>query len=45
MNPTLTIIANALRVADHLIDRMGAKDEIAPPRLFDHTEPREPVPA
>jgi choline dehydrogenase-like flavoprotein len=23
VNPTLTIIANALRVADHLIQRMG----------------------
>ncbi len=23
VNPTLTIIANALRVADHLIDRLG----------------------
>ena len=45
VNPTLTIIANALRVADHLIERMGARNEIAPPRLFDHTEPREPVPA
>ena len=24
MNPTLTIIANALRVADHLADRLGS---------------------
>jgi choline dehydrogenase-like flavoprotein len=45
VNPTLTIIANALRVADHLVKRMGARDEIPPPRLYDHTEPREPVPA
>ena len=45
VNPTLTIIANALRVADHLVARMGARDAIAPPRLFDHTEPREPLPA
>ena len=45
VNPTLTIIANALRVADRLIARMGARDEIAPPQLFDHTEPREPLPA
>ena len=43
VNPTLTIIANALRVADHLVARMRARDEIPPPRLFDHTEPREPV--
>ncbi|WP_407529012.1 GMC oxidoreductase [Methylobacterium oryzisoli] len=43
VNPTLTIIANALRVADHLIDRMGASDVIPPPRLFDHTDPREPL--
>ncbi len=26
VNPTLTIIANALRVADHLRERLGAKD-------------------
>ena len=45
VNPTLTIIANALRVADHLVQRMGATDEIPPPRLYDHTEPREPLPA
>ncbi len=45
VNPTLTIIANALRVADGLIARMGARDEIPAPRLFDHTEPREPLPA
>ena len=24
VNPALTIMANALRVADHLIDRLGA---------------------
>ena len=30
VNPTLTIIANALRVADHLVQRMGARDEIPP---------------
>ncbi len=45
VNPTLTIIANALRVADRLIARMGARDEIPAPRLFDHTEPKEPLPA
>ena len=43
VNPTLTIIANALRVADHLIARMGARDEIAAPQVYDHTEPREPL--
>ena len=26
VNPTLTIIANALRVADHLRERLGATD-------------------
>jgi choline dehydrogenase-like flavoprotein len=26
VNPTLTIIANALRVADHLSDRLAGKD-------------------
>ena len=26
VNPTLTIIANALRVGDHLLDRSGAKE-------------------
>ena len=26
VNPTLTIIANALRVADHLRERLGARD-------------------
>ena len=45
VNPTLTIIANALRVADHLIARMGATDTIPAPVVFDHTEPREPVAA
>jgi len=45
VNPTLTIIANALRVADRLIARMGARDVIPPPRLFDHTAPREPLQA
>ena len=29
VNPTLTIIANALRVADHLAERMGARPEQA----------------
>src|SRR5215213_4614797 len=43
VNPTLTIIANALRVADRIIARLGATDLIAPPRLFDHTEPRDSV--
>jgi choline dehydrogenase-like flavoprotein len=41
VNPTLTIIANALRVADRIIARLGAEDVIAPPRVFDHTEPRD----
>jgi choline dehydrogenase-like flavoprotein len=27
VNPALTIIANALRVGDHLIDRLGAREE------------------
>ncbi|MFC6788607.1 FAD-dependent oxidoreductase [Methylobacterium komagatae] len=45
VNPTLTIIANALRVADHLIARLDAHDEIPPPRLFDHTDPPEPLSA
>jgi choline dehydrogenase-like flavoprotein len=26
VNPTLTIIANALRVGDHLLERLGARD-------------------
>jgi len=26
VNPTLTIIANALRVGDHLLERLGAQD-------------------
>ncbi len=41
VNPTLTIIANALRVADRIIARLGAEDVIPAPRVFDHTEPRE----
>lgn len=45
VNPTLTIIANALRVADHLIARMGATDTIPAPQVFDHTEPRRPLQA
>ena len=43
VNPTLTIIANALRVADHLIARMGATDTIPAPQVFDHTDPRLPL--
>ena len=35
VNPTLTIIANALRVADHLIERLGA----APTAASDHPDP------
>jgi len=30
VNPTLTIIANALRVADHIADRLGAKQQLVP---------------
>ncbi|MEH3148531.1 MAG: GMC family oxidoreductase [Methylobacterium frigidaeris] len=41
VNPTLTIIANALRVADRIIARTGATDVIPPPQVFDHTDPRE----
>ena len=26
VNPTLTIVANALRVGDHLLERLGVKD-------------------
>jgi len=26
LNPTLTIIANALRVGDHLLERLGAQN-------------------
>jgi choline dehydrogenase-like flavoprotein len=29
VNPTLTIIANALRVGDHLLERLGAKTTAA----------------
>ena len=29
VNPALTIIANALRVGDHLIERLGARTETA----------------
>jgi hypothetical protein len=36
VNPTLTIIANALRVAEHLADRLGSPLPAAE---------REPVPA
>jgi hypothetical protein len=25
VNPTLTVVANALRVGDHLIERLGAR--------------------
>ena len=34
VNPTLTIVANALRVADHLKERLGATviGELAKPR-------------
>jgi hypothetical protein len=28
VNPALTIMANALRVGDHLLDRVGAKSAI-----------------
>jgi choline dehydrogenase-like flavoprotein len=31
VNPALTIIANALRVGDHLLDRMGAKSQAQQP--------------
>jgi choline dehydrogenase-like flavoprotein len=30
VNPTLTVVANALRVGDHLVDRLGAKVAAAP---------------
>ncbi len=30
VNPTLTTVANAMRVGDHLIERLGAKVPIAP---------------
>ena len=29
VNPTLTIVANALRVGDHLLERLGATDTAA----------------
>ena len=44
VNPTLTIVANALRVADHLVARLGWRDVIAPPRVLDDTDPPPPVP-
>jgi choline dehydrogenase-like flavoprotein len=30
VNPTLTTVANAMRVGDHLIDRLGAHTPTAP---------------
>ena len=48
VNPTLTIVANALRVADHIASRMGARDVIAPPLIEDGPIPSQagnaPVP-
>ena len=32
VNPTLTIVANALRVGDHLLQRLGANDTARMPR-------------
>ncbi|MGY2050231.1 GMC oxidoreductase [Methylobacterium sp. JK268] len=43
VNPTLTIIANALRVADRIAARIGADDVRPAPQVFDHTDPREPL--
>jgi choline dehydrogenase-like flavoprotein len=34
VNPTLTIIANALRVGDHLLERLGARNsDFAVPQM------------
>src|SRR5207244_881940 len=47
VNPTLTIIANALRVGDHLIERLGAKSaagrKIAPAAMISARAPQEVV--
>jgi hypothetical protein len=29
VNPALTIMANALRVGDHILERLGARAEVA----------------
>jgi choline dehydrogenase-like flavoprotein len=42
VNPTLTIIANALRVADHIAGRLGARTEHQS-RPAAAAAPREPA--
>jgi len=39
VNPTLTIIANALRVGDHLLERLGARTarSASIPRIMQQT--------
>jgi len=34
VNPALTAMANALRVGEHLLERLGAAWDIAPPAIF-----------
>jgi hypothetical protein len=43
VNPTLTIVANALRVGDHLLERLGAQaaESTSPPRV--NVTVKEPV--
>ena len=38
VNPTLTTVANALRVGDHLMERLGARGaspDVSPPSALD----------
>jgi hypothetical protein len=46
VNPTLTIIANALRVADHIAGRLGAaRDQAEPVPAASAPNPDAAVPA
>jgi choline dehydrogenase-like flavoprotein len=46
VNPTLTIIANALRVADHIAERLGATGQAeAQPAAAATPDTAAPVPA
>ena len=45
VNPTLTIVANALRVGDHLLERLGAlSSNAAAPRAMNHNLRSEAIP-
>ena len=45
VNPTLTIVANALRVGDHLLERLGAlSSSAAAPRAMNHNLRSEAIP-